>query len=1147
MPEDGTLSTSGSPVGWESAHPGVFGPQAGLHQNYNYTAVLPPYATAGSPFDLPIWRDVAPDDEPISSLFGDYISQPIVQAKCVNCHVAGGVASATRLLLSRSTVENHTELNRAVFENFVQTVEGAVELILNKIQGVAHGGGMQVATGTADFANMERFLRALESSGSTGGSTVSGLTAETLFDGVTMASPQRTLRRAAILFAGRLPTQLELDAVADGREATLRRTIRGLMEGDAFHRFLIRSGNNRLLTDRQLQQETINLGSHEFVALNRKYSEMLAAALSRGYENRWDDPEYRSWERTIEAGFARAPLELIAHVVENDRPYTEILTADYIMANPVAAEAYGAATSFEDSNDPFEFRPSEIASYYRNDDSKVVERDESIELDVVIHPGNLSTDYPHAGILNTTAFLKRYPSTATNRNRARSRWTYYHFLGLDVEKSASRTTDPAALADTNNPTRNNPACTVCHTVLDPVAGAFQNYGDEGLYRHQHGGRDSLDGLYKEGVGAQQVVDVEAQTYQSRETVSAVLPLSPGGLLAVQFINDYWDEASGADRNVYMDRLVVREQASGNPIFEIELENLTEQDLGDGDCGLATHATHFAFYGGCRLRFEFDVPVDGRYQVEAVVWADQFGSELAKLAFRSVLYRDGDTWYRDMLKPGFVQDTAPDAANSAQWLAQRIVADPRFAEAAVKFWWQPIMGVDVQDPPEDSADADFEAHLVAATAQAAEVTRLADAFRTGIAGGRAYNGKDLLTEIVLSPWFRAESLTEEDPVRMVALRNAGMARLLTPEELDRKTEAVAGYVWGRGLDRETGQEFSRLNSIYSWDTVYELLYGGIDSDGVIARATDMTPVMAAVAQAHAVEVSCAIVRREFFLWEDNERRLFGGIDRYDSPVSEVSRQFEVTAETYGTRETLSVEVPLTAGTRTVRLEFLNDYWAGENQNRNVNIDRIEVRDSSDALTAALELEHLGSGRCGHPEGPADSYYIFNSSDCAIEIALEILHDDVYRLDLVAHQDRVGDEPARLFVSVESEAGASAGAGAIRSKLVDLHEKLLGVQVAPYSPDVNEAFNVFFTVWARMRRTDGSNFNNSNFACASDDIAYYDGIVEDPVVINEWGHYSHDWERIGEFYEQLDTSDPSYAVRAWVVTLAYLMSDFRYLYF
>ena len=54
----------------------------------------------------------------------------------------------------------------------------------------------------------------------------------------------------------------------------------------------------------------------------------------------------------------------------NDLPYTEILTADYIMANPLAAEAYGAATEFEDSDDvrtmTQEFKPSEIVSYYRD-------------------------------------------------------------------------------------------------------------------------------------------------------------------------------------------------------------------------------------------------------------------------------------------------------------------------------------------------------------------------------------------------------------------------------------------------------------------------------------------------------------------------------------------------------------------------------------------------------------------------------------------------------------------------------------------------------------------------------------------------------------------------------------------------------------
>ena len=61
----------------------------------------------------------------------------------------------------------------------------------------------------------------------------------------------------------------------------------------------------------------------------------------------------------MQHGFRRAPLELIAHVVESDLPYTEILTADYIMANPMAAAAYGASTRFDNPEDEHEFKSSE--------------------------------------------------------------------------------------------------------------------------------------------------------------------------------------------------------------------------------------------------------------------------------------------------------------------------------------------------------------------------------------------------------------------------------------------------------------------------------------------------------------------------------------------------------------------------------------------------------------------------------------------------------------------------------------------------------------------------------------------------------------------------------------------------------------------
>ena len=419
------------------------------------------------------------------------LASPIVQSKCVNCHVEGGVSGDTRLVFVTDADPDHLAKNLAAIMGLLNTVNDATsdgaDYILGKIQGVSHGGGVQVAAGTDEYADMQRFLGVLEGDGP----DPVAITPGRLFDGVTMESKRSTLRRAAIVFAGRVPTEAEYESIKTGGAASLRQAIRGLMTGPGFHEFLVRGANDRLLTDRD---ETVIDGTATdyFVDFSNLYYDRVRDHYESGAPNPWQ------WYQRAQYGFRRAPLELIAHVVENDLPYTEVLTADYIMANPVAAVAYGAPTSpFRDSGDDHEFQPSEIVSYYRDDDSKASEfftnAQNGMQATRVSEPGDLATDYPHAGILNTTAFLLRYPTTATNRNRARSRWTYYHFLGLDVEKSASRTTDPVALADTNNPTMRNPACTVCHSVLDPVAGAFQNYGDEGFYRDQFGGLDSLDG------------------------------------------------------------------------------------------------------------------------------------------------------------------------------------------------------------------------------------------------------------------------------------------------------------------------------------------------------------------------------------------------------------------------------------------------------------------------------------------------------------------------------------------------------------------------------------------------------------------------------------------------------------------------------
>ena len=42
------------------------------------------------------------------------------------------------------------------------------------------------------------------------------------------------------------------------------------------------------------------------------------------------------------------------------------------------------------------------------------------------------------------------------------------------------------------------------------------------------------------------------------------------------------------------------------------------------------------------------------------------------------------------------------------------------------------------------------------------------------------------------------------------------------------------------------------------------------------------------------------------------------------------------------------------------------------------------------------------------------------------------------------------------------------------------------------------------------------------------------------------YWFDWDRVSGFMDGIDFSDPHQTAQAWVVVLAYLMTDYRYLY-
>ena len=935
-----------------------------------------------------------------ATYFDQHISA-IVQGQCVACHVEGGASADTRIVFVAGTDAADRESNRQTLADFLALVEDGAELLLNKVQGVAHGGGIQLKAGSAEFEHMNRWLSLVGEE-----SVGPGVTPETLFDSVRMVSHERTLRRAALLFAGRNPTAAELDALATGK-VRIRRAIRDLMQGPGFHDFLIRAANDRLLTDKHVGY---------VLDPNEEYFVRLAQLMRKG-RIRYGNEFYGSrWYQAVQYGVARAPLELIAHVVEQDLPYTEILTADYIMANPFAAEIYEAPTEFADDDDPFEFQPSEIVAYYGKDDSKIKRFSQEFGLHIVTR-GNLKLDIPHAGLLNTNVFLHRYPTTATNRNRARARWTYYHFLGLDVEKSASRTTDPIALADTNNPTMHNGACTVCHAVLDPVAGAFQNYGDEGYYRENYGGMDSLDPFYKE-------------------------------------------------------------------------------------------------------------PPDGSES----------------------LYVEGDTWYRDMRLPGFHGQVVPDADYSLPWLAQQIAADERFAAATVRFWWPAVMGVDIADVPEDPNDPGFAGRLLAANAQAREVSRIAERFRNGVGGTRPYNLKNLLLDMVLSDWFRAGTINDDDPIRREALRHAGAERLLTPEELTRKTAAITGVEWGRIRPDPTRRFTFRQSNL---EREYRLAYGGIDSNGVTERAVEMTALMASVAQRHAVEISRMIALKELYLLPNGDRRLLRGVNVLRSPAGEIGGVSSVRG-LRATPETLTFEGAMKRGTKTVTLSFLNGHWnREERKGRHLRVDRLDLKHASGELAFSMELEDLTDYSQSHSGNCADfnegAYRFHGCAGVTVRFPLTVPADGEYRLELVLWGERYGDQLPRIAVSVDGDAITSREARRIKAKLAALHWQFLGERVALDSADVEEAYALFVDVWRQGRTAETAKLCNwpAGRCLLHIDQAFFEGIVEEqPLGRNRDGWRWVDWGKARQIIGE--TPDPFHVAQSWSVVLAFLMTDYRYLH-
>jgi len=416
--------------------------------------------------------------------FENEVETAIVQARCIACHVEGGLARNSALQFQRTNTASALN-NFSALSSYIEEKGG--ELLLSKITGgEGHAGGRQLAAESDGYQAIQKVIDEIgqlenEAYYVFSGSENSATPRQASFlSEVTLEPRQATLRRATLLMQGRLPTEAERNSVVS--DATLRIGLRNLMSGAAFREFVVTSVNDRLLT--KGTDSALNDAYQHFLKLhNRKAEESLNDI----------GPNVSG---AVQEYLERASGELVAHVIENELPYSEILTAEYMMMNSILNTWLEGSASFSEEEGADIYKPSVVQGYYFNNALEEVEFNENSN-SIYRAVGTPLKNFPHAGLLSDFGFISRYPTTATNRNRARARWTFYHFLGIDIEKSSQRPTDEASLSDRNNPTMNNQNCTVCHALLDPVAGAFQNWDENNFYRGaSHDGSDALDGFYK---------------------------------------------------------------------------------------------------------------------------------------------------------------------------------------------------------------------------------------------------------------------------------------------------------------------------------------------------------------------------------------------------------------------------------------------------------------------------------------------------------------------------------------------------------------------------------------------------------------------------------------------------------------------------
>ena len=367
---------------------------------------------------------------------------------CGSCHISGTGFQLSDFKMVPPSQAGFLDTNMAALKKISEYEANGESVLLQKPLGMLdHGGGKVFAQGEEDpgYQRLKTLVDRLK-----GGETCPNTEAR-FIAGVQMSGPQETYRKAALTLAARLPTDEEIAAVDAGGWDAVDVLLDQLMESDAFFDRVKEKYNDVYLTDFYLNDDFDVIGDSDLY--NPRWYEEAPVDnedLQKLYGATDSEDLMNKLARWTQTGVARQSLELIAYTIKNNLPFTNVVTADYIVVNPFSAKAFRMDdVVFDNEADPNEYKPGRLGGY--------------------------ESEFPHAGNLTDPIWLQRHPTTATNRNRHRAREILYVYMGNDILKAAERpiAIDEGSLAD--NPTMNNDTCTVCHYSLDPAASFWRNF------------------------------------------------------------------------------------------------------------------------------------------------------------------------------------------------------------------------------------------------------------------------------------------------------------------------------------------------------------------------------------------------------------------------------------------------------------------------------------------------------------------------------------------------------------------------------------------------------------------------------------------------------------------------------------------------